>query len=69
VVTAYRHLDRALVKEGQRVAKGQAIAEVGMSGRVTGPHLHFDVHVAGARVDPLAWMRASRKLAEYWGGS
>jgi murein DD-endopeptidase MepM/ murein hydrolase activator NlpD len=69
LVTGYRHLAEALVKKGEQVAKGQAIARAGQSGRVTGPHLHFDVHLAGARVDPLAWIEASRKLAGYWGGS
>lgn len=63
VVTGYRHLDRVLVKKGQMVAKGQVIGRVGMTGRVTGPHLHFDVHLSGARVDPLAWLNISKRLA------
>ncbi|CAO0819756.1 hypothetical protein DFAR_1110026 [Desulfarculales bacterium] len=35
---------------------------VGVRGRVTGPQLYFDMHLAGARVGPLAWILASRKL-------
>ena len=62
LVSAYRHLSKALVKPGQMVAKGQVIGLVGSSGRVTGPHLHFDIHLGGARVDPLAWIKASRRL-------
>lgn len=62
VVSGYRHLSRAMVEQGQVVQPGQVIGLVGASGRVTGPHLHFDVRLAGARVDPLAWILASRQL-------
>jgi murein DD-endopeptidase MepM/ murein hydrolase activator NlpD len=50
--TAYLHLKRALVEEGQRVRKGQIIAEVGASGRATGPHLHWGMNLFGVRLDP-----------------
>ncbi|WP_050762307.1 M23 family metallopeptidase [Desulfarculus baarsii] len=63
VVSRYLHLSAMLVKEGQRVAKGQIIAEVGATGRVTGPHLDFGVGVGGARIDPLAWLELSRRYA------
>ncbi|MBI5522669.1 MAG: M23 family metallopeptidase [Desulfarculus sp.] len=62
VVSGYRHLSRAMVEQGRVVQPGQVIGLVGASGRVTGPHLHFDVRLAGARVDPLAWILASRQL-------
>ena len=65
VVSGYRHFSKALVREGQMVRPGQVIGLVGMSGRVTGPHLHFDMHLAGARVDPLAWIKASAQLARW----
>jgi murein DD-endopeptidase MepM/ murein hydrolase activator NlpD len=68
LVTAYRHLDKVLVKKGQMVAKGQIIGEVGMTGRVTGPHLHFDIHLGGARVDPMAWISLSKVLSQRLAG-
>ena len=47
--------DRIDVVAGQEVTPGQAIGAVGSSGRSTGPHLHWEVHVAGAAVDPAVW--------------
>ncbi|NPV26807.1 MAG: M23 family metallopeptidase [Firmicutes bacterium] len=52
-VTHYAHNSRLLVKEGEHVQKGQAIAEVGNSGRSTGPHLHFMLELNGSLTDPL----------------
>ena len=63
LITQYMHLSEALVKEGDKVRQGQIIGRVGSSGRVTGPHLHFGVRMGGARVDPLAWVAASRELS------
>jgi murein DD-endopeptidase MepM/ murein hydrolase activator NlpD len=68
LVTAYRHLDVMKVKNGQMVAKGQVIGKVGMTGRVTGPHLHFDIKLSGARVDPMAWLSISRVLSKRLAG-
>ena len=48
----YFHLDSAAVSQGDPVDRGQTIGTVGATGRATGPHLHFGVHVAGARIDP-----------------
>jgi len=50
--TMYFHLSRIDVEEGQKVAKGEVLGLVGMTGRATGPHLHWGVRVGGARVDP-----------------
>ncbi len=50
--TFYAHLGNVVVEEGDRVRAGQTIATVGMSGKTTGPHLHFEVRRAGQPVDP-----------------
>jgi murein DD-endopeptidase MepM/ murein hydrolase activator NlpD len=51
--TVYGHLDRLLVKEGTKVSRGQPIGRVGMSGRTTGPHLHYEVWKDGEKQNPL----------------
>jgi murein DD-endopeptidase MepM/ murein hydrolase activator NlpD len=53
VRTWYAHLSAARVRVGRRVARGAPIGLSGASGRATGPHLHFEVRVRGASVDPL----------------
>jgi murein DD-endopeptidase MepM/ murein hydrolase activator NlpD len=57
VRTIYAHLSRALVRLGQRVSSGQVIGRVGATGYATGPHLHFELIVRGAKIDPAAAMR------------
>jgi len=51
--TLYAHLDWPLVQPGDVVTAGQAIALMGSTGNSTGPHLHFEVRIAGIPVDPL----------------
>lgn len=55
-VTRYGHNARALVKVGETVERGQAIAEVGSTGRSTGPHVHFEVLRNGAQINPAAFV-------------
>ncbi|BAO45123.1 M23 family metallopeptidase [Thiolapillus brandeum] len=50
--STFLHLSRILVKEGQVVKKGQIVAKMGASGRVTGPHLDWRMNLRGKRVDP-----------------
>ena len=57
VVTLYGHTSRLLVRVGQRVERGQAVGRVGSSGNSTGPHLHFEVIVAGRAKDPLQYLQ------------
>jgi murein DD-endopeptidase MepM/ murein hydrolase activator NlpD len=59
LVSAYMHLSRTLVAEGDTVARGQTIGHVGSTGRVTGPHLHWVVRYGTSSVDPLSLLAVS----------
>jgi murein DD-endopeptidase MepM/ murein hydrolase activator NlpD len=48
------HLQRATVRQGQVVLQGARLGTVGMTGRATGPHLHWTVRLGGTRIDPAA---------------
>ena len=52
-VTRFAHASKVLVRSGQEVGRGETIAEVGATGLVSGPHLHYEVEVNGKQVDPL----------------
>ena len=52
VTTLYAHCSKIYVHEGQIVAVGQEIAEVGSTGNSTGPHLHFEIRVDDRYIDP-----------------
>lgn len=52
VSTLYGHSSKVLVRTGQSVSRGQRIANVGSTGRSTGPHCHFEVRINGSRVNP-----------------
>ena len=55
--TLYGHLDRIFVKPGDKVKKGEIIGSVGTSGLSTGPHLHYEVFLKNARIDPLLFVQ------------
>jgi murein DD-endopeptidase MepM/ murein hydrolase activator NlpD len=61
IVTLYAHNHRLLVEEGDVVRQGQKIALMGSTGRSTGPHLHFEVHLDGSAVDPMDYLRRARR--------
>lgn len=54
--TRYAHMSRLAVAEGQWVNKGDVIGYVGSTGRSTGPHLHYEVRIAGIAVNPIPYM-------------
>lgn len=61
IKTHYAHLSKVLVKQGERVRKGQPIAQVGNRGKSTGPHLHYEVRVAGVAIDPRQNLLSARQ--------
>ena len=56
LATTYAHLSSVSVRAGQRVERGQLVGAVGSTGGSTGPHLHFEVRVAGTPVDPRRYL-------------
>lgn len=62
VTTSYIHLSKIFVKNGQKVKKGDKIGLIGMTGRATGPHLHWTVMWKNIRVDPLIFLDNSGKF-------
>jgi hypothetical protein len=60
LVTRYAHASRVYVKKGDLIRRGQKIAEVGTTGRSTGPHLHFEVLVQGVPQDPQKFLTAGQ---------
>lgn len=61
VQTLYAHMiaGSIVVAVGQTVTVAQPLGQVGSTGNATGPHLHFEVHLAGVPVDPFAWLKAN----------
>lgn len=58
LITMYFHLSKIMVKAGQKVNQGDVIGKVGMTGRVTGPHLHWSVNLNNTRVEPTLFLPA-----------
>ena len=57
ISTLYAHQSKIGVKVGQHVDQGEYIGNVGSTGRVTAPHLHYEVHINGVPVNPVPWLR------------
>ena len=56
IQTYYAHLSRINVHVGQEVRRGEIVGLVGRSGRVTAPHLHYEVRLGGAPVNPYRYL-------------
>ncbi|MDB5945822.1 MAG: family peptidase [Ramlibacter sp.] len=62
LITRYAHASRVWVKKGDLIKRGQKVADVGTTGRSTGPHLHFEVLVQGVPQDPQKFLAAGQNL-------
>jgi len=56
IQTWYAHTKKILVRRGQKVSRGDIVAQLGNSGQSTGPHLHYEIRVNGIPVDPLSYI-------------
>lgn len=60
--TRYGHLSKVRVAVGQKVSRGERIGDMGNTGRSTGPHLHYEVHVSGKPVNPMTFIKAASNV-------
>jgi len=60
LVTRYAHASKLYVREGDVVQRGRRVADVGTTGRSTGPHLHFEVRFKGSAQNPARFVLASQ---------
>ncbi len=59
IETRFAHADEMFVKKGDKIERGAPIATIGMTGRTTGPHLHYEIYVHGKPVDPARFLFAT----------
>jgi murein DD-endopeptidase MepM/ murein hydrolase activator NlpD len=64
LITRYAHASQVFVKKGDLIKRGKKIAEVGTTGRSTGPHLHFEVLVQGVPQDPQKFLTAGQDMVD-----
>jgi murein DD-endopeptidase MepM/ murein hydrolase activator NlpD len=67
--TRYAHMQSFRVVKGQKVQQGEIIGYLGGTGMVTGPHLHYEVHLGTSIVDPLKYLNRSKPQAKYAAGN
>jgi murein DD-endopeptidase MepM/ murein hydrolase activator NlpD len=60
--TVYAHQSKLRVKPGQKVSRGDRIGDMGSTGRSTGVHLHYEVHLNGRPVNPMPYLEAARHV-------
>ena len=63
--TRYAHLDKVWVKEGDKIVRGQRIADLGNTGISTGPHLHYEVMYMGHHVNPINYINKNMSAEEF----
>lgn len=63
IESRYLHIDKRTVKVGDKVRAGQLIGTVGDTGRVTGPHLHFELRIGGKSVNPTKLIKGGMNLS------
>nr|MBP6611196.1 M23 family metallopeptidase [Paludibacter sp.] len=61
----YGHMHRIKVRKGQKVTRGEVIGEVGNTGKSTGPHLHYEVHLSGKVMNPHHYYFMDLSPADY----
>jgi murein DD-endopeptidase MepM/ murein hydrolase activator NlpD len=64
IETWYAHMSRLYVHTGQEVRRGELIGAVGVTGRVTAPHLHYEVHVNGRPMNPYQYLANASVLRQ-----
>ena len=59
IQTRYYHMKKGslVVKNGQKVSRGQPIGQIGATGYVTGAHLHFEIRVNGKSINPMSYLK------------
>jgi murein DD-endopeptidase MepM/ murein hydrolase activator NlpD len=62
VSTVYGHLSKIRVSAGQKVSRGDVIGDTGNTGRSTGPHLHYEIRVGGAPINPMTFIKAAKDV-------
>ena len=60
--TRYAHLSQIRVEVGQRVSRGDRIGDMGNSGRSTGTHLHYEIRLSGAPINPMTFIKAAKNV-------